>query len=347
MHHVNTDERYTGYDAARTAVAVGARGSRGWVRVWDVDAVSFLHGVLTNDIASLVPGAWRYAAYLTPQGRMVSDMRVLRRADDLVLETEPHVAQMLAHRFDASIFTERVGLGVGIPWTGEAAGSVGRHHAETIVVCGPAAAGMIAAVLGNDGLRLEPHHFAELTREGEPLVLVGHNDLGTSAIDVTGSPEACARLVHDLRTAGASALGSLALEALRIEAGTPRFGIDMTDDTIPLEAGIEGRAISFTKGCYVGQEVIIRILHRGHGRVARRLVGLRLDGEDVPLPGSPVSSAGRDLGTITSAVFSPGLHRVIALGYVHRDASASDTSVTVGAAGTPATVTDLPFRRPE
>ena len=345
MHHVNTDERYSGYDAARTAAAAGPRGSRGWVRVWDVDAVSFLHGILTNDVASLVPGTWRYAAYLTPQGRMISDMRVLRRADDLVLETEPHVAQVLAQRFDASIFTERVGIGAGVPWTGEPDESGGCRHAETFVVCGPAAPGMIASVLANDGRMVEPHHFAELTREGEPLVLVGHDDLGTPAIDVTGSPDACTRLVHDLRAAGASGLGNLALEALRIEAGTPRFGIDMTDDTIPLEAGIEGRAISFTKGCYVGQEVIIRILHRGHGRVARRLVGLRLDGEDVPLPGSPVSTAGRDVGAITSAVFSPGLRGAIALGYVHRDASASGTSVTVGAAGTPATVTDLPFIR--
>jgi folate-binding protein YgfZ len=345
MHDVNTDERYTGYDAARTAAAVGARTSRGWVRVWDVDATPFLHGVLTNDIASLVPGAWRYAAYLTPQGRMVSDMRVLRRADDLMLETEPHVAQVLAQRFDASIFTERVRIGAGIPWTGDSDAFVGGQHAETIVVCGPAAATVIGSVLGNDGLTLEPHHFAEVTREGEPLVLVGHEDLGTPAIDVTGSPDACTRLVHDLRAAGASALGSFAVEALRIEAGTPRFGIDMTDDTIPLEAGIEGRAISFTKGCYVGQEVIIRILHRGHGRVARRLVGLSLDGADVPSPGAPVASAGRDVGAITSAVFSPGLQRVIALGYVHRDTSASGTSVTVGSAGTPATVTDLPFIR--
>ena len=120
MHDVNMDERYTGYDAARTAAAVGPRGPRGWVRVWDADAVPFLHGILTNDIASLEPGTWRYAAYLTPQGRMISDMRVLRRAHDLVLETEPHVAQVLAHRFDASIFTERVGIGAGFPWTGEA-----------------------------------------------------------------------------------------------------------------------------------------------------------------------------------------------------------------------------------
>ena len=345
MRDVNTDERYTGYDAGRRTAAVGPRGSRGWVRVWDTDAVSFLHGILTNDIASLVPGAWRYAAYLTPQGRMVSDMRVLRRAHDLVLETEPHVAQVLAQRYDTSIFTERVRIGVGFPWTGEADESTGREHAETIVVCGPAAPGMIASVLGNDVPRLETHHFAEVTREGGPLLLVGHDDLGTPAIDVTGSPDACTGLVLELRAAGATSLGSLAFEALRIEAGTPRFGVDMTEDTIPLEAGIDGRAISFTKGCYVGQEDIIRILHRGHGRVARRLVGLSLDGEDVPPPGSPLSAAGRDVGTITSAVFSPRLHRAIALGYVHRDASASGTSVTVGAAGTPATVTDLPFIR--
>jgi folate-binding protein YgfZ len=278
---------------------------------------------------------------------MVSDMRVLRRTDDLVLETEPHGSQVLAQRFDASIFTERVQIDRGFPWTGEADESAGGQPAETIVVCGPAAPGMVASLLGNDGLRLETHHFAELTREEGPLLLIGHDDLGTPAIDVTGSPEACTRLVHDLRAAGASPLGTLALEALRIEAGTPRFGIDMTEDTIPLEAGIEGRAISFTKGCYVGQEVIIRILHRGHGRVARRLVGLSLESEDVPPPGSPVSTADRDVGAITSAAFSPGLHRAIALGYVHRDASAPGTSVTVGATGTPATVTDLPFRGSE
>src|ERR671910_1626047 len=95
---------YTGYDAARSSVAVGPRGARGWLRVTGDDAVSFLHGVLTNDVASLRVGQWCYAAYLTPQGRMVSDMRVLRRADHLALETEPQVVETLAARFDASIF---------------------------------------------------------------------------------------------------------------------------------------------------------------------------------------------------------------------------------------------------
>src|SRR5215207_5549942 len=115
IDHTNTD--YTGYDAARSSVAVGPRGVRGWLRVEGADAVSFLHGVLTNDIASLRVGQWCYAAYLTPQGRMVSDMRVLRRDDHLALEMEPHVMETVAARFDASIFTERVEIERGVAWT--------------------------------------------------------------------------------------------------------------------------------------------------------------------------------------------------------------------------------------
>ena len=87
--HAITDEAYAGYDAARSGAAIGSRGPRGWLQISGPDAVSFLHGVLTNDVASLAQGQWRYAAYLTPQGRMVSDMRVLRRAEDVVLETRP------------------------------------------------------------------------------------------------------------------------------------------------------------------------------------------------------------------------------------------------------------------
>src|SRR5258707_12007550 len=108
-------------------------------------------------------------------------------------------------------------------------------------------------------------------------------------------------------------------EAIRIEAGVPRFGRDMNEDTIPLEAGIEARAISFTKGCYVGQEVVIRVLHRGHGRVARKLVGVRLSGDRVPADGAAIRSGDREIGHVTSAAFSPSLNAPSALGYVHRD----------------------------
>ena len=190
---------------------------------------------------------------------------------------------------------------------------------------------------------IQPRQFLELNRNGDRLVLIGHEDLGIPAIDAVGGASACEALARDLRDAGVQPLGAMAVEALRIEAGTPRFGVDMTGDTIPLEAGIEGRAISMTKGCYVGQEIIIRILHRGHGRVARRLAGLMVDGTLVPPAGSTLAVDGREVGTITSAAFSPRLGRAIALAYLHRDFVGAGTAVTILPTGTPAAVSELPF----
>jgi folate-binding protein YgfZ len=115
----------------------------------------------------------------------------------------------------------------------------------------------------------------------------------------------------------------------------------MNEDTIPLEAGLESRAISLTKGCYVGQEVIIRVLHRGHGRVARRLVGLVLEGGAVPPSGTTVHAEGREVGRVTSGVASIALKQPIALAYVHRDFVAPGTPLAVE--GAPAVVTALPF----
>ena len=138
-----------------------------------------------------------------------------------------------------------------------------------------------------------------------------------------------------------------AIEAARIEAGYPLFGADMTDETIPLEAGIEDRAISMTKGCYVGQEVIIRVLHRGQGRVAKRLVGLRIKGDQpdvVPASGARVFSDERDIGGVTSAARLPNLG-AIALGYVHRDFVAAGTELEVDTPSgrVPAVVSDRPM----
>ena len=153
-------------------------------------------------------------------------------------------------------------------------------------------------------------------------------------------------LAQAIRDAGAVDVDPAVAEVCRIESGRPVFGRDMTEDTIPLEAGIEDRAISLTKGCYVGQEIIIRVLHRGHGRVARRLVGLTLDsGAAVPVPGAAIRGGDRDIGTITSAALSPALERPIALGYVHRDFVEAGTGVVVVVADqpSPAVVTHLPF----
>ena len=134
-------------------------------------------------------------------------------------------------------------------------------------------------------------------------------------------------------------------EIVRIESGRPRFGVDMDDETIPLEAGIDGRAISRTKGCYVGQEVIIRVLDRGHGRVVRRLVGLRIDGASAPAHDDGLFAGDREIGRVTSAAVSPRAGAPIALGYVHRDFVAPGTRLDVvhGGARLGAQVVDLPF----
>ena len=147
-------------------------------------------------------------------------------------------------------------------------------------------------------------------------------------------------LIGALTDAGARVVSAQAIEAARVEAGYPVFGVDMTDDTIPLEAGIEDRAISLTKGCYVGQEVIIRVLHRGHGRVVRKLVGLRIEGP-VPQRGARLFAADRDVGFVTSAAESPRLG-TIAMGYLHRDFLAAGTKVEAATEGgrVPATVTE-------
>jgi tRNA-modifying protein YgfZ len=129
----------------------------------------------------------------------------------------------------------------------------------------------------------------------------------------------------------------------RIEAGRPEFLVDMDEDTIPLEAGIEDRAISQTKGCYVGQEIIIRVLHRGQGRVAKRLVGLLLDGNAER--GNVVRARDRDVGKVTSVAHSATLNRDIALAYVHRDfvAPGTEVSVVTSSGEARAEVAALPF----
>ncbi len=142
---------------------------------------------------------------------------------------------------------------------------------------------------------------------------------------------ALARAVTD---AGAILVDADVAETCRIENGRPAFGKDMTEDTIPLEAGIEDRAISLTKGCYVGQEIIIRVLHRGQGRVARRLVGLTFDPTAAaPARGSAIRGGDREIGAVTSAVWSPALGRPIAMGYVHRDFVEPGTAVVVVTGG--------------
>ncbi len=302
------------YHAAHNSAVIIDRSSQGAVALTGGDRASFLHALLTNDIARLRAGQGAYAAYLTPQGRMISDMRVIETGSRMLLGVEREIAAPLAERFDTLVFSEDV----------QARDVTG----ELVVfgVHGPSAARMIQNAIGISVIDLASQ-YDNVTSES--LTIVRDDGLGVPGYDVyvpAGDADATRARFID---AGAVAASEDTGETLRIEAGRPRFGVDMSTDTIPLEAGIEDRAISFTKGCYVGQEVIIRVMHRGHGRVARRLVSIVLAGEAVPRRGSTIQIGDRGVGEITSATASPKLGAPLALGYVHRDHAEPGTELSV------------------
>jgi folate-binding protein YgfZ len=283
-----------GYDALLSGSAVVRRTDRGVVRLQGADRITWLQGLITNDIAGLARGQRVYGAYLTPQGRMITDLWVVAAGDALLLDVPTSLAADLATRLDSLIFAEDVQVedatnAVTVLQMFGAAPDAGGADAVTVV---PAREYGV------------PSHVAYVPASEDARFSSGLRD---SHVEV----------------------GLDALEVLRVEAGVPRFLADMTDDTIPLEAGIEDRAISFTKGCYVGQEVIVRVTTRGGGRVAKKLVGLRLDGAEPPASGATIRAGERVVGRVTSAVFSPRCAGVIALGYVHRDFTEPGTSLEV------------------
>lgn len=326
---------FSAYDAARHGAALVDRtAARGRIIVAGPDRASYLQGLLTNDIAALSPGRGCYAAMLTPQGRLVSDLWVYELGDVILVSLPRETGAAILAKLDQFIFSENVQLG-------EVTGTFAQ-----LAVVGPASAAAVASLLdavGEDVLRSLPEHGnLRASIQAQPAIVTRVSDAGADGFDVYVDEAQRAGIVSALAARHVIDATGQAAEILRVEAGVPLFGRDMDAETIPLEAGIETRAISFTKGCYVGQEVIIRVLHRGHGRVARRLVGVLFDPSGaVPAPGAVIRSGDREVGHVTSAVHSPALERPIALGYVHRDFVAPGTSLTVGAA--PATVVDLPF----
>jgi folate-binding protein YgfZ len=202
-------------------------------------------------------------------------------------------------------------------------------------------------VLGEDstGLASLPEHGnCRLSFAGHPAVVTRTSEVGELGFDLYVERAQRDALLDAIRTLGVPFLNPETADVIRVEAGIPKFGQDMDQDTIPLEAGIEGRAISFSKGCYVGQEVIVRVVQRGHGRVARKLAGLAVDGEDVPAAGAAVAGDGRQVGRVTSSALSPAVGRPIALAYLHRDVLEAGTVLSVN--GARAVVTTLPFVEP-
>jgi tRNA-modifying protein YgfZ len=320
------------YRAIKEHAAIGAVAPRNAIAVSGKDRASYLQGLLTNDIQALTAGTGCYAAWLTPQGRILTDLHVYESGEMILLDVPAAERAATLQRLEQFIFNEDVQLA---DLTAVLA---------SVWIHGPDAAELLDQTLeGLSGLEAwaEYHNqratFVEVSSKNDlrpqfPVVVARVSQLGVPGFVVYVEPSAKPGVERALVERGAVIADAAGMEAARIEAGYAVFGVDMTDDTIPLEAGIEQRAISFSKGCYVGQEVIIRVLHRGHGRVARKLVALRVSAEGA-LSGAPIRAADRDVGTVTSAAVSPQFGSV-ALGYVHRDFTEPGSRVSVqGPAG--------------
>jgi tRNA-modifying protein YgfZ len=322
------------YQAARRGAGLIDRSDRGRIVVSGDDRAEYLQGLFSNDIVALEPGGGCYATYLTPQGRMIADLFVYEVGDLILLTMSGDVTAVVLAKLDQFIFSEDVKLGDVTDTFGQCA------------VIGPRAAKVVAAVVTGVPAEvlsaLAEHGNLRASFDGRPAIVARVTDTGEPGFDVFVERAQADALKTELQHAGAIPIDAATAETVRIESGVPIFHRDMDEETIPLEAGIEGRAISLTKGCYVGQEVIIRVLHRGHGRVARKLVGLAIDGSSPPAAGAPVRSGDREIGHVTSATTSFALDRPIALAYVQRDFVQPGTAVTV-ADGMPAVVSALPF----
>jgi tRNA-modifying protein YgfZ len=325
-----------GYRAIQEHAAIGAVAPRLQIAVAGQDRAAYLQGVLTNDIQALAPGTGCYSAWLSPQGRMHCDLHVLESGGMILLDVPAETLESTIQRLEQFIFTEDVQVGS----LAESLTGVWLH--------GPRAAGVLEQVIdGARGLNEWPEYRHTQFEFGEsPVSVVRISQLGVPGFCVYLERARAADLISALTAAGAAQVSEDAIAAARIEAGYPVFGLDMTDETIPLEAGIESRAISFTKGCYVGQEVIIRVLHRGHGRVAKKLVRIRIEGQR-PERGAKIYAGEREVGVVTSAAGSPR-SGIIAMAYVHRDFIAPGTAIEVDVppARAPGTVAEIPVPSP-
>ena len=315
--------------AMRTAVAVVDLSARQVLRVTGPDRLSFLHGMVTQDVEGTPASGVRYAAFLTAKGGMVADAQLVRREEDVLVLVEPGLAEGLLAHLHRYLVSEEAELSDVSAEFGQLAlvGPRGWALAKRLLGL-PGEAPVAQAVQGGfEGQAVWVLPSALLLPGVDVLVpTAGLQAVFTALLD-TGSEE------------GVVPAGADALDVLRVERGVPRYGMDMDVHTLPLEANLE-RALHYQKGCYLGQEVIARATFRGH--VNRRLVGLLL-GQGHPAPRTELFQGERKVGFLTSVVASRRLGQQVALGYVHRDAVAPGTALQLAAGAGPATVQALPF----
>jgi folate-binding protein YgfZ len=322
-------------DAAQEYEAVREAGAglidvspRARILVAGSEAVQFLNGLITNDMKTLEQNSWMPAAFPNVQGRLIASVRVIRFKDELtgkdacptfLIDTEaathervlkPIERFMLAGDFRVNDITSETTM---------------------LSVQGQKAASVVGSVLGEAAAVSQPNAVRQITwhQDGETaeVTVVHASHTAEDGFDLIVDNDHAGSLWNALQQAGAQPVGYDALETLRIEAGVPRYGVDMDDTNVVTETNLDD-AVSYTKGCYIGQEIIARIKYRGH--VAKKLSGLIFDGMVDANAGALINSVdGKEIGRITSVMFSPKLDRTIALAYLKYDYLATETAVRV------------------
>jgi folate-binding protein YgfZ len=286
-------------------------GGRARLRLHGPDARRFLHGMVSNDVKALSPGQGCHAALLTVKGKLLADLVIYDCGElGLVLEYVASAHAQVYGALDRHLIMDDATL---VDLSAEL-GQLG--------VYGDGAAEALDAALGFDSVsalvKLPTYHFIHrpLSTQELPTFVARTKELGLPGFHLFSPIAAIDGIAGKLAAAGGSELSPEAAEVLRVEAGVPLYGVDIDEDRMPAEAGLDD-AVSFSKGCYLGQEVVVRLRDRGH--LNRKLSGLRLqDGGPPAAPGTRLRNADKpNAGVITSSVISPRLG-TIALGYVHR-----------------------------
>ena len=319
------------YRAMREGAAVIDRSMLGKVAVTGRDRQAFLQGMLTNDVKGLTPGKGTGAAFLDALGKVVVLLNVYALDDRLLIELPPNLTEKTLERLDHFLISEKVYF--------EAADSA----FAIIAVQGPAAGDLLSRLAGQT-LDLGPYEHVEVVIAGEPVRVIHRREGGVAGFHCWTAAAHGAALWAAIADV-AVPVGMQALDTLRVEAGIPWYGRDVDETLIFPETRLE-QLVSFTKGCYIGQEVVARVKYRGH--INRGLSGLVLEGDRVPAAGARVVAAGKEIGRVTSAVRSFALGRPIALGYVRREHFEPGSPVDVDDGGVvlPAMVAALPFVEP-
>jgi aminomethyltransferase len=317
--------------AVRERAGAADLSERGLLRVTGPDRAKYLHSILTNDILALAPGQGCYAALLDVKGHLQADMRLFALEDALLIDLDPALTATTVPALKRYIVIYKVTL--------EEITAQLLH----LALWGPRSGDWLTAMFGRSLPPMPDYHHVTWEWRKTPIEVIRLSETGEAGAHLFVPSAIGAPFWHALmeagRPIGAVPVGARAVESLRIEAGVPRFGAELDSTRFPAEAGIE-QAISYTKGCYLGQETTMRI--KTQGSVNRKLVGLLIEGAVLPAPGSPLFAEGQKVGTITSAIESPTLKRRIALGYAQKGFFTDGTALIL-ADESRATVTPLPF----